>query len=85
VVRNKNAQNPNTPTYVLAALIKEKNISGGMRVALASNAHRSDEIFQKLRNDSHKDVRSAVRRCKGLTSEALETLFQETRDEGDWG
>jgi hypothetical protein len=84
VVRNKIAQNPNTPTYVLAALIKEKNISGGMRVALASNAHRSDEIFQKLRNDSHKDVRSAVRRCKGLTSEALETLFQEARDEGDW-
>lgn len=83
-VRRQLAENSNTPTHVLQTLNQEAGLGVGMRVALASNAHRSFEIFESLRNDPNKDVRCAVLRCKGLSSEALEILFQEAWDEGDW-
>lgn len=78
------AKNPNTPVHVLEALAKQKNMSVSIRVALASNCHRSEALFEQLRSDPNIDVRSAVRCCKGLTAEALEALLQEACDEGDW-
>jgi predicted DNA-binding WGR domain protein/pentose-5-phosphate-3-epimerase len=65
-------RNPNTPLAVLSKQISAKAVS--LRLALATQAYRSPEILKALWKDANEDVRQAVGRCQGLTSEMVDEM-----------
>ena len=79
-VRSAVVYNPNTPVQILETLAKDKKLL----VALATQAHRSDKLFQQLRTSSSKEVQSALRSAQGLAPDALDSLLEDAQEESEW-
>jgi len=73
--------NENTPTSVLIKLLSTKTLS--VRQVLASQAHRSPEIWNALWKDTNDTVRLAVATCESLDQAVLEELVYDSDLESD--